>query len=379
MRRFVAIALALSLLSASLGGCSQPIDTGSSVPAQSQPFVALLALVGLGIGLTAWHHHNEHHSSGGGGPTIFGAQFLVPPFISGFAPVDLAVDPANIAVGAIELPTAGGGTGKFTEIQNQSGGGVPFGTETLQLGYVPTSVAIDPSGVTWFVNASGLVEECDILTSTTTTCNSSLGPFNDGLGAGSRSIAADGNFVFVILDAGGGKVKWWVESLTSSPPTATGTYTSNSTAAIFPGDAVKSTPSGGFSDFTVYHQDGTSDNVTFTVSGSTLTLNAQPNMSFNPVPAVAPSNFGVDLNSKDAFYAFSGSPTGSYDLTKYESTSVVGLGNPTATSELIRFNGQEGNASAIFTPPLTSVHFDTAEGTVWALDHAGNIVAFAQF
>src|SRR5690348_14028013 len=69
VRRFIALALALAILSSGVSGCSQPIDTGSSIPAQSQPIVALLALVGLGIGLTAWHHHNENRSGGGGTPT----------------------------------------------------------------------------------------------------------------------------------------------------------------------------------------------------------------------------------------------------------------------------------------------------------------------
>src|SRR5579872_2080427 len=57
-------------LSLSVTSCSQPIDNGSKIPAQSQPFVALLALIGLGIGLTAIHHHNEKGAGPGPGPSV---------------------------------------------------------------------------------------------------------------------------------------------------------------------------------------------------------------------------------------------------------------------------------------------------------------------
>ena len=102
MRRLIATVAALTILCSGMSGCSQPIDPGSSIPAQSQPIVALLALVGLGIGLTAWHHHNEHHGSGPAA-TVFPAQFTVPPLIAGFKAVDLAPDPVNITIGALEL------------------------------------------------------------------------------------------------------------------------------------------------------------------------------------------------------------------------------------------------------------------------------------
>jgi len=376
VRRLIALAVALSILSSGISGCSQPIDTGSSVPAQSQPLVALLALVGLGIGLTAWHHHNENHHGGGGTPTIFGANFIVQPFISGFKPVDLVPDAINGAIGAIELPTSGTGTGEFTEIQGFSGGS-SFGTYTLPVNYKPTAVGMDSNGITWFVDANGVVQACDVMTQTTTNC-SSLGTFNDGLGVGSRSIAADLNFVIVIMDAGAGKVKYWVLPTASGSTAATGTYTSTTASPIYVADAIEPTPAGGASGFTAYHQDGTSDIITFTASGSTVIVNNQPSFAFNPAPLVSESNF--NQATKVQFYSFTGAPGGAYNLTKYETVGAVGLGHPTVASELIEFNGQVGNPTlAPFVSPLASIHVDAVEGEIWAIDHAGNIVNFTPF
>jgi hypothetical protein len=287
VRRFVALALALSILSSGVSGCSQPIDTGSSVPAQSQPFVALLALVGLGIGLTAWHHHNENQHGGGSTPTLFGAAFLIPPFISGYKPVSLVVDQLNFTLGAVEVPTGGSGTGKFTEIQEASSGASPFGTYALPAGYAPTAVGMDQNGITWFVDGAGTVQACDAMTTVSTTC-SSLGSFTDGLGAGSRSIAADVNFAIVIMDAGSGKVKYWVLPTATGSTVATGTYTSTTTSPIYATDAIEST-SVSPSSFTAYHQDGTSDVITFTASGTSVIVNNQPSYLFKPPALVGPA------------------------------------------------------------------------------------------
>ncbi len=375
VRRFIALALALSILSSGVSGCSQPIDTGSSVPAQSQPFVALLALVGLGIGLTAWHHHNENQHGGGGTPTLFGASFLIPPFINGYKPVSLVVDSANFTLGAVVVPTAGG-TGKFTEIQQASYGASPFGTYSLPAGYAPTAVAMDSSGITWFVDGAGTVQACDTMTSATTTC-SSLGTFSDGLGAGSRSIGADVNFVMVIMDGGSGKVKWWVFPTATGSTANTGTYTSTTTSPIFATDAIEST-SVSASSFAVYHQDGTSDVVTFTASGTTVTVNNQPSYLFKPAPLVGPSDFEQEsLNV--AFFSFTGAPAGAYSLSKFEAAAPVGLGHPTVTSELITFNGQFSPTGARFFPPLFSIRSDANEGSIWAIDQAGDIVNFLPF
>lgn len=380
MRRIIAVTVAVALLAAPVSGCSQPIDNGSSIPAQSQPIVALLALIGVGIGLTAWHHHNvAHEGSGGGGiGSIVGAQFSVAPFISGYKPVDLAVDPANVALGALELPTAGGGTGKFTEIQDFSNTASPFGTYTLPANYAPTAVAMDANGLAWFVDANGKVQGCAAITQGETGTCTSQGAFFDGLGAGSRSIAVDTSaFVVVILDAGGGKVKW--RATDGSGDTGTGTYTSASTSPIYAADSIKLTttpPSG----FTVVHQDGSSEFITFSLSGTTLSIAQQANFLFVPASLVGLSDIGSEISGKVATFGFTGAPSGSYSFTKYETSSAVGLGQAAAASQLIDSNGQVGNPSAgPFTAPLISPQFDTGEGSVWAIDSAGRIVNFAPF
>jgi hypothetical protein len=377
VRRFIAFALALSILSSGLSGCSQPIDPGSSVPAASQPIVALLALVGLGIGLTAWHHHNENHGSGSGGtPPLFGAQFMIAPFILGYKPVSLVVDSVNLTLGAVLVPT-GGGAGKFTEIQETSTSASTFGTYTLPTGYAPTAVAMDSNGITWFVDGAGTVQACDTMTTLTTAC-SSLGVFSDGLGAGSRSIAADTNFVIVVMDGGAGLVKWWVFPTATSSTANSGTYSSTTTSPIFATDAIESTATVSPSSFAVYHQDGTSDVVTFTASGSTVTVNSQPSYLYKPATLVAPSNFEQESLAV-AFFSFTGAPGGAYSLSKYEAANPVGLGNPKVTSQLIAFNGQLSPTGAQFRAPLFSIRADVNENSIWAIDQAGDIVNFSPF
>ena len=373
MRRFIALALALTILSSGVSGCSQPIDTGSSIPAQSQPIVALLALVGLGIGLTAWHHHNENQHGGGGTPTIFGASFLIQPFISGYKPTSLVVDQLNFTLGAVEVPTAGG-TGKFTEIQASSSGASPFGTYALPSGYAPSAVAMDQNGITWFVDSAGKVQACDAMTASTTNC-SSLGVFTDGLGAGSRSIGADVNFVVVVMDGGSGKVKWW--ALPTGGSASSGIYTPTTTSPIFATDAIEST-SVSPSSFTVYHQDGSSDVITFTASGSTVTLNNEPSYVFKPAPLAGPSDFQQE-STDVAFFAFTGAPAGAYSLSKFVANAPVGLGHPTVSSQLIEFNGQFSPTGPHFASPLFSVRADPNETSIWALDQAGDIVNFLPF
>ncbi len=376
MRRFIAVALALSLLTSTVAGCSQPIDTGSSVPAQSQPIVALLALVGLGIGLTAWHHHNEEHHGGGSTPTIFGAQFSVAPFIAGFKPVDLAADQLNGTLGALELATAGGAA-KFTEVFDNGTGLSAFATYPLPTGYAPGAVTMDTNGVTWFVDAAGHVQGCDPMTSTTTTCVSA-GTFIDGLGAGSRSIAADVDLIVVVTDAGSGKVNWWAQQGTTA--TGHGTYASpTSTSPIYANDTVKLVSTSP-SVFTVYHQDGSSEAISFSVSGSALTINTQANFVLAPPSLAGPSSQESETSGKIAVFGFTGVPSGSYRLSKYETSTVTGLGQATATSQLIAFNGQVGNpGGGLFAPPLIAPTFDLAQTSVWAIDSQGRIVNFAPF
>ena len=349
------------------------------MPAQSQPFVALLALIGLGIGLTALHHHNEAHSgSGGGNVPVVGAQFSVGSLISGYKAVDLVPDAVNFSLGALEIPIAGGGTGKFTEIQAISNSPSPFGTYTLPATYSPVAVAMDANGLTWFVDAAGKVQGCAAMAQGESGTCSSQGTFTDGLGAGSRSIAVDDNaFIVVIMDAGSGKVKWWATE--GSSGSGTGTYASASTSPIYAADAIEltTTPPAAFS---VYHQDGSSDLISFALNGTTLSITEQPNFNYAPASLVGLSNIGGEVSGKDAVFGFTGAPAGSYSMTKYETTSAVGIGQATATSELIDNNGQVGNPSGgPFTAPLNSVHLDLNENSIWAIDAGGRIVNFAPF
>src|ERR1700681_1144928 len=56
VRRTLALAVIAITLCVNVGGCSTPVDTGSNIPAQSQPIYTVLALLGLGIAITAFHH-----------------------------------------------------------------------------------------------------------------------------------------------------------------------------------------------------------------------------------------------------------------------------------------------------------------------------------
>ncbi|HXW76530.1 MAG TPA: hypothetical protein VEJ20_03885, partial [Candidatus Eremiobacteraceae bacterium] len=294
MRRFVAVALALSLLSSGLSGCSQPIDSGSSVPAQAQPLVALLALVGLGIGIAAWDHHNaEHHNGGGSSTTVTAPVIAVTPFITGYAAADLTPNSAGNSgsgdLGVLELP-AGSGTGKYAELfvtaSSSAATSNSAGIETLPAGYEPQAVADDPSGNAWFVDRSGKVYQCSPLTTSTTSCGVLAGPLTDGLPSGPRSMSVDGNFLFVVEDAGGGKVDYaWLPDNPVGTTFTTGSYQSASTASIDGADAVESTPpASGGSGFTVFHEDGSSDIDTFNTSGSSVTVGATTSFTYRPVP-----------------------------------------------------------------------------------------------
>lgn len=387
MRKFVAVALALSLLTSCISGCSQPIDNGSSVPAQSQPIVALLALIGLGIGLTAWHHHNEHHSGGGTGGNITAPAVVVAPFITGFTPVDLSPDTAGNGgagdLGLLLTPSASG-TGRYAEVFVTTGGSGTVaqsaGSYTLPTGYQPAAVAVDPNGNAWFDDHSGKVYECGPLTSGVTTCSVLAGPFTDGLPVGARSIGADGNLLFVVEDGGGGKVDWaYLPTNPIGTSFTTGSYQSSSTASIFAADAVDSTPpTSGGSGYSVYHQSGASDIVTFPVSGSSVTVSAAISFTFTPLPLEAPSNFINDtVSSTGAFFALTGSTTGTYQITRYSSAANSGLGALPALSRTIAINGVTGGGA--FTLPLIALHADAPESILWAIDSRGNVVGFTEF
>jgi hypothetical protein len=385
VRRFVAVALALSLLASSLAGCSQPIDTGSSVPAQSQPIVALLALIGLGIGLTALHHHNEDHHGSGPGANVTAPAVVVTPFISGYAPADLAPNPVGNGTGdlaLVDLPS-GSGTGRYAEIfLSVTGTGSTaelVGAYALPAGYLPKALAVDPSGDAWFDDSSGKVYECGPLTSGVTTCSIGAGPLTDGLPVGARSIGVDGNFLFITEDGGSGKVDYsYLPVNPIGTSFTTGSYQSSSSASIYSMDAVEATPpASGGSGYTVYHQDGSSDLVTFSASGSSVTLNDTTSFVYTPVPLEAPSDYIEDsVTANGAFFALSGNAGATYQITRYTSATNSGLGQLPAASATIASNGRTGGP---WVPPMISLHADASESILWGIDAHGNIVGFPVF
>jgi hypothetical protein len=373
VRRFLALALVVCLLSSGIAGCSQPVDTGSTIPPQSQPIVALLALVGLGIGLTAYHHHNEHRG-GGPAPSIVPAVNVLQPFVPNYLPSDLAIDVPNATVGVLE--TNGTQPAKFLEISLSTGVAVQVGLFTLTAGFAPTAISIDPSAHAWFVSNNGDVVECDIGNSFATgTCSSSITAFRDTLPAGQRSIVVDSNFIFIIEDGGSGKVNWYFQALAGGSP-ASGSYNSASTSSLFTRDAIESTSTGaGGSDFTAYHQDGRSESITIP---SANTISQSPSFTFAPTPLGAPSDNFLS-GGLYTLYAFTGNPTGTYQITRYQSPSPTGLGSQlTAASINIAVNGSMGGGP-VFGLPLSNLHYDGSELVLWSLDPAGAIVYFAAF
>jgi hypothetical protein len=378
LRRLIAVALALSLLTSSLAGCSQPIDNGSTIPAQSQPIVALLALVAVGFGLAAWDRHNDTHH-GGAGPTIIAPAQVIRPsqLLSGYRAADLSIDGFNSGVGVLELPTVSGTPARFLLIVGSS-----FNDYALTTGYAPVAAAVDGNGNDWFVDSTGHVQGCNAALVGVTTCttNNPIIPVptaNDGLGTGQRSIAADGFNLVIVRDGGAGKVNWFAFNL-SSGATSTGSYQSTSTSGLFAADALASTPPAtGTSGFAVFHTDGRSDLITLTPPANS------PNFTFAPATLSAPSNQVTDsFTSMFAFCATTGSQAGTYQLTRYENSFAVGIGQLTTTSITIAVNGQTGDpANKPYVLPLTSVHVDTGLN-VWALDSNGtnvDIVQFGQF
>jgi hypothetical protein len=371
VRRFIAIFVALSLLSSGIAGCSQPIDTGSTVPAQSQPLVALLALFAVGVGLTAWHHHNEHHSGGGPGATIVAPFQVVAPLFSGYRAAELANDNADAGIGVLELPTVSGSTARFALITGGS-----FNYYALPAGYQPVALTVDPNGIDWFVDQTGHIQGCDAPVSGVLTCSVlgiTIPTAIDGLGTGARAIAADQFNLLVARDLGGGSVSWFAFN-TSSGATATATYQSTSTNGLYPANAVESTPpTSGVSGFAVFHTDGRSDLITLAPPAES------PNFTFAPAPLVAPSDQVAAPDLNPAFYATTGSSAATYQLTRYENPNPTGVGQLTTASVTIAINGVTGDPSnKPYALPLASLQADSLNN-IWAIDKNGDIVQFGQF
>lgn len=365
--RLLAVLVIVAIMAPSLTACSQPIDNGSTVPAQSQPFVALLALIGLGIGLTAWHHHNENH--GGGGP----------PPVSVTAPQSVQ----SLGIGAFDmtLDLSAGGTGGAGAIGNQGAGGTytfletdsigsDNGSYTLPLGYHPRAVAIDAAANDWFVDGVGNVDKCAAPASSVTACTPLL-TFSDGLPtAGNRSIAADNTHVFIAEDNNAGTVSWAAFGLDGTGRIA-GSYVYTGGLGMATQDAVSTTTgSAAISQFTIVHRDGSSWVITL---GTSTTKN-----SFTLTPAPN-SNANVATFDGVNFYGLLGSPTtGSYQIGQWVGTgNTKGLTpgmlvNPPLT---IASNGQVNTDAGVYSLPLNSVR--SLDGSlVYTLDANGRLVIF---
>ncbi|HLW37699.1 MAG TPA: hypothetical protein VKR99_04670 [Candidatus Eremiobacteraceae bacterium] len=353
-------------LSLSVTSCSQPIDTGSKIPAQSQPFVALLALIGLGIGLTALHHHNESHGGGGGPPAV-----AAPASVQGLGigAIDITLDPGQPgATGAVGTQ-GGGGLYAFIEV-NSSGGN--FGSYTLPSGYQPNAVAIDASGNDWFLDSSGNVKKCAPPATSVTACTPLLS-FTDGLpAAGVRSIGADNTHLFIAQDSGSGTVSWVAFALDGTGRNP-GAYVYGSGLGVYNKDAVQTTTGGSsISQFMVLHKDGSSYTVSLPGPATKNPFNLTP----PPLKSANVATFdGIN------FYGFLGSPAaGAFQIGHYVGAgNTLGLTpgslvNPTLT---IAFDGRINPDRGVYGLPLSSLHTDGS--LIEALDPAGNLVIFNAF
>jgi hypothetical protein len=318
----------------------------------------LLALVGVGIGLTALHHHNERRGVGPGPSITPVARIIGPAF--GFRFADLSINGTGGTVGALE--TSGTGA-QFNDLS------AFILSYFLPTGYFPQALAVDPSGDGWFVDSAGNIKECAPPSTTGTTCTPVV-TYVDGLAAGGRSIAMDGTTLIIVQDAGSGNVNVAYEQLGGTIQRTS--YHNASGASIFSADAVESVGSGAGSVFAVSNVDGTSTVVSFPFTTA-------PSFTFSPVPAGAPSNVQVDPSTGNAtFSATTGSFTGTYQITRYisPSSSPIGSSFGSTSSIVIELNGQFGGP-ALF-PPLTSLHIDGSLDT-FVVDSAGNVEEFAPF
>jgi hypothetical protein len=358
-RLFAGAAIAL-LLTASMPGCSKPLDPNSNIPAPLQPLVLVIAAVGIGIGITALHHHNERHAGGTPRPPLTPAVFVGP---VGNQPFDLATDPSVPGSVGI-LGSNFGGAYNFTE---EGSSPTNAGTYLLPSGYKPGAVTIDGLGNDWFDDASGKVVECAPPTSTVRTCSPTL-TFNDGLGVGGvRSLAADTTHIFIADDNRSGMVSW-AAFLLGGGSRVNGSY-SYAGAGTYSKDAAAAVPSAAVGTYIVFHQDGTS----WTIS---LPGPASKNPStFNPVPG---GNVAFDGSS--LFYGLLGSPTsGSYQIGRWVGPSSTFGANPgrLAARIVIAYNGQTSGQAAPFLPPVSSLRTDGS--FIYMLDSNGNLVLFSSF
>jgi hypothetical protein len=372
VRRTLALAIVVSLLSMNVSGCSSPIDTGSSIPAQSQPIYTLLALVGLGFAITAFHHHSEQPHSGSGRIPQTPIS-VIPLRLTNQVPVDLTLDPNFTGSFGVLLAGNSGGAwlvdlGDITTNNNVT---VQY---ALPVGYQPTALTIDANvslDHEWFVDASGTVEGCaNPGVGGPTTCTPSPAPFSDTLGTcGTRYISADATHIFIACDSGAGTVAWVAFDFNANK-TGSGsyTYTAGPAKGLYTTDAVFANGQA-ISQFLLFHKDGTSHEVVLTTPPTT---GAGPTLNPIPLDIGNAAITGVDI------YAYNGAPTsGSYSIARYGSSSG-GLNFTIQSLLLVAENGVPNpGPSRTFGVPLTSLHADSSG--VYGLDPTGTLVVFRVF
>ena len=367
MRRTLALAVIVVTLSVNLGGCSTPVDTGSNIPAQSQPIYTVLALLGLGIAIVAIHHHAEKQT--GGSPKVPQAPISVIPLrLTNATPIDLTLDPLQSGQFGALLAGSSGSPWVF-DLGDTTSDGVTQ-QYTLPTGYQPVAVAID-GGTTnqeWFVNSSGLIDGCQ---TGPTICTPSPAPFSDTLASGgTRFIAADSQHIFIARDDGSGTVTWSAfDFAANNVGSGSYTYTSGSGKGLYPKDAVVAN-GGSIGQYLLFHQDGTSHVVQLTSPPTT-----GPGPTLNPVP----TDIGNATIIGTDIYAYTGSPAaGLYSLARYGAGTSDPLAYTIEALTLVAFNGRPNPGDLhTFTVPLTNLHVDS--GGVYGLDPNGILVVFNVF
>ncbi len=372
MRRTLALAILISFLSVNVGGCSTPVDTGSSIPAQSQPIYTLLALVGLGIALTAFHHHSQQPNSGPSGVPQTPIS-VIPLRLTNAVPVDLTLDPLHTGQFGALLAGNSGGSWLFDlgDITTDNAVTVQY---ALPTGYKPTVLAIDANtglNQEWFDDSAGTIEGCALPgVGGPTTCTPSPAPYSDTLGAcGTRYLAADATHVFVACDNLAGKVTFAAFDFSGNENNSGSyTYTTGPAKGLYATDAAFANGQA-ISQFLLFHKDGTSHEVVLTAPPTT---GAGPTL--NPVPL----DIGNAAISGIDIYAYNGSPTsGSYSIARYDSPGGT-LAYTIQSLLLVAENGVPNPGPGVrFSVPLTNLHADSSG--VYGLDPSGTMVAFRVF
>jgi len=367
VRRMLALAVIAITLCVNVGGCSTPVDTGSNIPAQSQPIYTVLALLGLGVAIVAFHHHSELHPSGSQKvPQTPISVILLR--TTNATPIDLTLDPLQAGqFGALLAGTAG--SASLFDLGDINTGAVTA-QYTLPSGYKPIAVAID-AGTTheeWFVNPSGLVDGCAI---GPTTCTPSPAQFSDTLAAGgTRYIAADSQHLFIARDDGATTVTWAAFDFAANlVGTGSYTYTAGVGKALYPKDAVVSNGSS-ISQYLFFHQDGTSHEVQLT---------SPPTTGLGPTMTPVPTDLGNATIAGVDVFGYTGSPTsGLYSIGRYDAAGSDPLAYTIKALTLVAFNGVPNPPlGSPFSVPLTNLHVDSAG--VYGLDPTGNVVTFNVF